>query len=67
MNIEQAVAFSILMQNGHGILEKSPSYILEKLHSIENEDNPKLFLDSANRITYNEYFRIWKNHLGGIE
>jgi len=35
MTIKQAVVFSILMQNGGGILDKSPDYIEEKLVACE--------------------------------
>jgi len=35
MTIKQAVIFSILMQNGGGILGKSPDYIKEKLVACE--------------------------------
>ena len=56
MNLRQAVVFSILMQNGQGIMDKHPSYLLEKLHSAEIMEHPERLLDLQNR----RIFEVWK-------
>ena len=60
MNIKQAVAFSILMQNNNGILYKAPWYVMEKLQYCEWEKNPERLLDPTNEKIFNEYMKLWK-------
>jgi|GEM_PF-5067568 len=55
MNIRGAVTFAILMANGEGILNKSPSYLLEKLRTCEGYSIPEVILDSNNRAIFDEY------------
>ena len=60
--IEQLVAFAILMENGGGILDKSPSYIKEKFKECESIKGPPYvpwFLDNDNRLKYIRYFEKW--------
>ena len=55
MNIRQAVAFAILMQGGGGILDKHPSYLLEKLKSCQGRVVPEGLLDSGNMAKFRAY------------
>ena len=57
--IRQLVAFLILMQNGRGLMSKSPDYIHNKLNSCLGMADPKGLLDSQNQTLYEEYLRYW--------
>ena len=57
-NLREAVVFAILMENGRGILNKAPSYILEKMKSVDM-GMPELLLDSPNMQKFQEYQNIW--------
>jgi len=59
MNIKQIVAFSILMQNGEGIIDKSPDYILEKFEACKKSEKPEKLLDPFNRKKYHNYLGKW--------
>ena len=61
--IEQLVAFCILMENGQGILAKSPDYIEEKFKACtDNKDSfdARALLDQSNGLKYINYFQIWR-------
>ena len=60
MNLKQAVAFAILMEQNGGILNKAPIYVLEKLEALENNNSPEALLDSFNRNIFESYFEKWK-------
>jgi len=60
MNLKQAVAFAILMEQNGGILDKAPIYVLEKLEVLENSNSPEALLDSFNRNIFESYFEKWK-------
>ena len=60
MNLKQAVAFAILMEQSGGILNKAPIYVLEKLEALENSNSPEALLDSFNRNIFETYFEKWK-------
>jgi len=55
MNIRGAVVFSILMSNNEGIIDKSPSYLLEKLRACNERVAPEQMLDPGNRAIFDEY------------
>ena len=55
MNIRQAVTFAILMQSGGGILDKHPSYLLEKLKSCQGKVVTEEMLDSGNTAKFRAY------------
>ena len=57
--LENVVAFCVLMQEGNGILNKAPSYLEEKFNSCMNGGRP---LDLKNQYTYNQYFRKWRTN-----
>ena len=61
MTDKQVVVFSIAMQNGDGIMSKSPSYIQEKLNacSAENDKGIESILDSNNLSIFNAYEKRW--------
>jgi len=59
MTLHQAVVFAILMENDNGILEKAPSYILEKLDSCSCSDEPEALLDCFNMAKFEEWKRRW--------
>jgi len=60
MNLKQAVVFAILMQNGGGIKQKAPAYVMEKLNSCEKLESPENLLDTDNKALFNEYGRYWQ-------
>jgi len=55
MTIRQAVTFVIYMQNNEGIIQKHPSYLLEKLKMCQARDVPEVRLDKDNLKLFNEY------------
>ncbi|MEM5807326.1 MAG: hypothetical protein QW474_03005 [Candidatus Aenigmatarchaeota archaeon] len=57
--VKKLVVFSILMENHSGIIDKSPSYILEKWELVNIGTNPEQLLDENNRVKFNKYMRIW--------
>ena len=60
-NMENTVAFCILMENGKGILDKSPDYIMEKFNRliVENFEIPGALLDFKNKRKLNEWSSTW--------
>ena len=62
LSIKQAVVFCILMENGNGIVDKAPSYILEKLKFCESPSNEAFLnsvLDSKNESKLKIYEERW--------
>lgn len=61
LSVKQLVAFSILMQNGKGILVKSPDYIAEKfeLASMASDEYLPQLLDQMNKSLYQRYLKEW--------
>jgi len=63
LKLMQVVAFCILMEGNGGIINKSPSYIKEKLRLIkgyyENENEIKAELDFENNNKYELYKNKW--------
>ena len=60
--IQQLVAFSVLMENGRGIVGKSPDYIAEKFDTaMLCGDNELLrgMLDVTNLVKFNEWLVVW--------
>jgi hypothetical protein len=57
--LRAAVVFAILMEN-HGIVGKSPGYILEKLESTKGYAEPEVLLDNENMKKFNEWKTLWK-------
>lgn len=57
--IKQAVIFAILMQNGQGIMSKSPDYVAEKLEAVSLEPEPEGLLDMGNQGLYHAWLRRW--------
>lgn len=53
------VVFAILMENGAGILIKSPTYVLEKFHSSLDHSNPERLLDKKNTEKLRKYRERW--------
>lgn len=51
------------MQNGNGIMSKSPDYIRKKLDAVNKLDYPENLLDPINKQKYDDYISQWKNHL----
>jgi hypothetical protein len=58
--LRAAVVFAILMENTHGIVGKSPGYILEKLESTKDYDKPEMLLDSGNLHKFKAWKEMWK-------
>jgi len=59
MELEQTVAFAILMENGEGILGKSPKYILEKFRGCFDYPKPEKLLDVNNLQKFNNWKIRW--------
>lgn len=57
-NLREAVVFAILMENGEGILNKAPLYILEKMKAVDM-GIPECLLDSPNMQKFQEYQNRW--------
>ncbi len=60
MDVYRGVIFAILMQNGDGIMDKSPGYIDEKLFACEREPQPELLLDEHNRRILENWLSFWR-------
>jgi len=63
MNIHQCVAFSILMENGEGIVSKAPDYIWEKykLCTVLRDDTElKGALDVLNQRKFDRWLERWQ-------
>lgn len=63
MELEQLVAFCILMENGRGIASKSPDYIFEKYKTCSlttKRDYLRGMLDADNRAKFDEYIKTWR-------
>lgn len=62
MKVEQLVRFAILMENGQGIVDKSPDYILEKFEVSQTLSDIELLkggLDMANRAKFERWLNKW--------
>lgn len=59
------IAFCVLMENGEGIKDKAPDYILEKFRRyVGNPDSAWMQgLDSNNRKKLLDYILLWSKHL----
>ena len=65
VSIEMVVAFCIIMQNGDGIISKSPSYIKEKWEQYLRKstfDNMRGILDSKNQKKFEEWLSNWEEY-----
>lgn len=63
LELQQLVAFCILMQGNDGILGKAPSYLAEKYYmctKIDTEPIIRQLLDSNNQSIYDEYMEMWR-------
>lgn len=63
MNIHQCVAFSILMENGEGIMGKAPDYIWEKYRTctvLQSDDELKGLLDWENQAKFDRWLDRWE-------
>ena len=63
MDILKEVVFSILMQNGQGIIGKAPSYLQEKRELVDKltsgDQAAQYLLDSKNKTIYDNYKSTW--------
>ena len=61
------VAFAILMENGKGILDKSPDYILEKFQRYIQSQGIQYSsgLDNSNRKKLEKWIEIWMKNKKG--
>jgi hypothetical protein len=61
--LEQLVAFCVLMENGDGIVGKSPGYIFEKFRAVQRRESRSLLmglLDSHNQYKFKDYIKTWR-------
>ena len=55
--MDRALTFAILMENGRGTVDKAPTYMIEKWNSVHEMRHPENLLDKANY----EKFIYWQN------
>jgi len=62
ITLKGAVIFAILMEGDGGILNKSPSYIKEKLRICQtmNTNDLESILDVSNQMKLHKWEQIWK-------
>ena len=63
MELEQLVAFCVLMENGQGIVGKAPSYIFEKFKSCSARQSREMLmglLDCNNQAKFKKYLETWR-------
>lgn len=60
LRIRQLVVFSILMENGRGIRDKSREYIEEKFGQATSQENPEVLLDMGNLGKFKEWCELWE-------
>jgi hypothetical protein len=63
MELEQLIAFCILMENGQGIVGKAPSYIFEKYEACSRTTKREWLrgmLDLHNQAKFDEYIKTWR-------
>lgn len=65
MTLRQALAFALLMGAGEKIFSKSPSYMIEKLETLERTmlKDVAALLDSEKRVLFFKYLITWNSHL----
>lgn len=59
---KRLAAFSILMENGNGLVGKAPNYINEKYHSVmlvDEEWQLEALLDQMNQNKYRSWKELW--------
>ena len=60
MNLHQALVFAILMQHGRGVINKSETYIQEKLKAVQREHHdPLALLDHEGKELYARWYAHW--------
>ena len=59
IELKHVIVFLILMQNGKGVISKSPEYIKEKLRAVILSENPETLLDVNNLYKFREYCNKW--------
>lgn len=67
MTLRQAVVFSILMENGNGILDKSSGYIKEKLSLSGAMEFPERLLDKSNFAKFKEWQKKWDREFKPVD
>jgi len=63
MELEQLVAFCVLMEKGQGIISKAPSYLMEKWKSCqlrESRNDLLGLMDLENANKFREYVKMWR-------
>lgn len=50
------ICFCILMENGKGIIDHAPSYVIEK---YRNRDMGEWLLDNSNKLKRAQYLELW--------
>lgn len=55
--IDKALVFAILMGNNRGLVDKSPSYMMEKWGKVHEMSHPERLLDEKNLAA----FKCWNS------
>lgn len=58
--MKRLVVFSILMENGDGIMVKAPRYIEDKYFLVMSMLHPEALLDSSNKRKYAKWLEEWE-------
>lgn len=59
VRLKQLVVFAILMENGEGVVDKSPDYIEEKHVVALMTNEPETLLDPSNRAKFERWLERW--------
>ncbi len=54
------ICFIVLMQNGNGLSDKSPSYVIEKKTLLKSGFEAYAYLDRNNQIKVLEWYQKWR-------
>ena len=57
--LKRLIIFALFMQDGSGILEKSPDYVIQKYSLATVGNKPEAYLSDSNKMKLQEYFLQW--------
>jgi len=61
--LERLVVFTIFMENGGGIVDKAPDYIMEKWRLVNANVSDEYIiagLDQMNQAKFRQWQKVWK-------
>ena len=57
--LKRLIIFALFMQDGSGISEKSPDYVIQKYSLATVGNKPEAYLSDSNKMKLQEYFLQW--------